>query len=116
MNKTNSESLLDQHSVPSSTPSSTAIATEYKIPVYSYLKAGAIAGAIHAVVATPLDALQVRLEVQDFLSGRFHGFLEFARATTRELGPNGMYRGFLFTLAKVSIRMKYKQMNTNINK
>ncbi|KAI9598201.1 mitochondrial carrier domain-containing protein [Syncephalis fuscata] len=73
------------------------------IPVTSYLKAGAAAGAMHAVVATPLDALQVRLEVKDFLSGRFNGFMDFARTTARELGTSGMYRGFLFTMAKDSL-------------
>ncbi|RKP23696.1 mitochondrial carrier domain-containing protein, partial [Syncephalis pseudoplumigaleata] len=88
------------HSNPLASASLSATSTEPAIPVATYWRAGAAAGALHAVVATPLDALQVRLEVQDFLTGRCRGFVEFARATSRELGPNGLYRGFLFTLAK----------------
>ncbi|RKP09764.1 mitochondrial carrier domain-containing protein [Thamnocephalis sphaerospora] len=70
------------------------------VPLRTYMSAGAVAGAFHAVVATPLDALQVRLEVRDFLSGRFSGFMDFAKVTARELGAGGLYRGFLFTLVK----------------
>jgi hypothetical protein len=70
------------------------------MPTSTYVMAGAMAGAVHAVVATPLDAVQVRLEVRDFLMGRFSGFMDFARSTAKELGAGGLYRGFLFTLIK----------------
>lgn len=64
-------------------------------------KKGCLAGAAQSIVATPLDSLKVRFEVNDLLEGKHRSMYQFAKSTFKELGIASAYRGFTLTLLRV---------------
>lgn len=62
---------------------------------------GCLAGAAQSIIATPLDSLKVRFEVNDLLEGKHHSMYQFAKSTFKELGIASAYRGFTLTLVRV---------------
>jgi hypothetical protein len=68
-----------------------------------YVFVGCLAGAAQSIIATPLDSLKVRFEVNDLLEGKHASMYQFAKSTLKELGIASAYRGFTLTLIRVSI-------------
>lgn len=64
---------------------------------------GCLAGAAQSVIATPLDSLKVRFEVNDLLEGKHRSMYQFAKSTFKELGIASAYRGFTLTLMRDSL-------------
>ncbi|KAJ1898091.1 hypothetical protein LPJ66_002967 [Kickxella alabastrina] len=62
--------------------------------------AGAIAGLAQSVVATPLDSLRIRFEVEDMVNGRYHSWWGFVKNQLSDAGWKGLYRGLKLTMAK----------------
>ncbi|KAG9292950.1 hypothetical protein G9A89_016312 [Geosiphon pyriformis] len=86
----NPTSLLSHH--PSFTP-----------PPFSLVfLSGSIAGAAQSLIATPMDSLKVRFEVNDLLEGKHRSMFGYAMNTWKELGISSIYRGFGLTLVKDS--------------
>ncbi|KAJ2451273.1 hypothetical protein EV183_003727 [Coemansia sp. RSA 2336] len=77
-----------------------SISSSERLPWYPPFIAGAMAGLAQSAVATPLDSLRVRFEVEDMVNGRYHSWWNFARGQISELGLHGLYRGLKLTLAK----------------
>jgi hypothetical protein len=63
--------------------------------------AGCLAGAAQSIIATPLDSLKVRFEVNDLLEGKHRSLYQFAKTTLMDLGIASAYRGFVLTLIRV---------------
>ncbi|KAI8068075.1 mitochondrial carrier domain-containing protein [Gongronella butleri] len=72
-------------------------------PYSSVFLAGCLAGAAQSIVATPLDSLKVRFEVNDLLEGKHQSLYQFAKTTFKELGFASAYRGFTLTLIRDSL-------------
>ncbi|CAG8537360.1 337_t:CDS:2 [Paraglomus occultum] len=72
-------------------------------PFSAVFLSGALAGAAQSFVATPMDSLKVRFEVNDLLTGKHKSMIDYARTTWKELGWASIYRGFGLTLAKDSL-------------
>ncbi|CAO3669011.1 unnamed protein product [Rhizopus stolonifer] len=72
-------------------------------PYSSVFAAGCLAGAAQSIVATPLDSLKVRFEVNDILEGKHRSMYQFAKSTFKELGIASAYRGFTLTLLRDSL-------------
>ncbi|ORZ15830.1 mitochondrial carrier domain-containing protein [Absidia repens] len=72
-------------------------------PYSSVFLAGCLAGAAQSIVATPLDSLKVRFEVNDLLEGKHRSLYQFAKTTFKELGMASAYRGFTLTLMRDSL-------------
>ncbi|KAJ1794259.1 hypothetical protein LPJ59_004576 [Coemansia sp. RSA 2399] len=62
--------------------------------------AGACAGLAQSIVATPLDSLRIRFEVEDMINGRYHSWWRFAKSQASDVGLKGLYRGLKLTMAK----------------
>ncbi|KAJ2547576.1 hypothetical protein EV175_005165 [Coemansia sp. RSA 1933] len=62
--------------------------------------AGAFAGLAQSIVATPLDSLRVRFEVEDMVNGRYHSWWGFAKSQASDAGIKGLYRGLKLTMIK----------------
>ncbi|KAJ1912114.1 hypothetical protein H4219_005720 [Mycoemilia scoparia] len=62
--------------------------------------AGALAGLAQSIVATPLDALRIRFEVEDMLNGRYQSWFGFVKDKVTEDGIARLYRGFRITAVK----------------
>lgn len=71
-------------------------------PIWRYYAAGAVAGSCHALVAAPMDALQVRMEVKELLDRKHPGIWRWAVKSLRDMGFLQAYRGFTLTCSKVS--------------
>ncbi|KAG0994974.1 hypothetical protein G6F28_005232 [Rhizopus arrhizus] len=72
-------------------------------PYTSVFAAGCLAGAAQSIIATPLDSLKVRFEVNDLLEGKHRSMYQFAKSTFKELGIASAYRGFTLTLMRDSL-------------
>ncbi|SAM02601.1 hypothetical protein [Absidia glauca] len=72
-------------------------------PYSSVFFAGCLAGAAQSVIATPLDSLKVRFEVNDLLEGKHRSLYQFAKTTLKDLGIASAYRGFTLTLIRDSL-------------
>ncbi|RKP12852.1 mitochondrial carrier domain-containing protein, partial [Piptocephalis cylindrospora] len=68
--------------------------------IWRYYAAGAVAGASHALVAAPMDALQVRMEVKEMLDRKHPGIWRWAVKSLRDMGYLQAYRGFTLTCSK----------------
>ncbi|ORE11216.1 mitochondrial carrier [Rhizopus microsporus var. microsporus] len=85
-------------------PSAYQLHRPYPPPPYSSVfAAGCLAGAAQSIIATPLDSLKVRFEVNDLLEGKHHSMYQFAKSTFKELGIASAYRGFTLTLVRDSL-------------
>ncbi|BFZ61008.1 hypothetical protein YB2330_002066 [Saitoella coloradoensis] len=69
-------------------------------PFESVFWAGASAGAAQAIIAQPLDALQVRFKMNDMLEGKFRSMWDYSRTTLREVGVRSILGGFMLSLTK----------------
>ncbi|KAI8332586.1 mitochondrial carrier domain-containing protein [Chlamydoabsidia padenii] len=72
-------------------------------PYSSVFFAGCLAGAAQSIIATPLDSLKVRFEVNDLLEGKHRSLYQFAKTTLKDLGIASAYRGFTLTLIRDSL-------------
>ncbi|KAI8333068.1 mitochondrial carrier domain-containing protein [Chlamydoabsidia padenii] len=72
-------------------------------PYSSVFLAGCLAGAAQSIIATPLDSLKVRFEVNDLLEGKHRSLYQFAKTTLKDLGIASAYRGFTLTLIRDSL-------------
>ncbi|KAJ1646259.1 hypothetical protein LPJ64_002229 [Coemansia asiatica] len=77
-----------------------SISSSEPLPWHPPFIAGAIAGFAQSVVATPLDSLRIRFEVEDMVNGRYHSWWEFVKHQLSETGWAGLYRGLKLTMAK----------------
>ncbi|KAI8890591.1 mitochondrial carrier [Backusella circina FSU 941] len=85
-------------------PSAFQLHRPFPPPSYnSVFMAGCLAGAAQSVIATPLDSLKVRFEVNDLLEGKHKSMYQFAKFTLKELGVASAYRGFTLTLIRDSL-------------
>ncbi|CAO3635044.1 unnamed protein product [Cunninghamella echinulata] len=85
-------------------PSAYQLHRPFPPPPYSAVfTAGCLAGAAQSIVATPLDSLKVRFEVNDLLEGKHRSLYQFAKNTLKELGIASAYRGFTLTLIRDSL-------------
>ncbi|KAJ2786781.1 hypothetical protein GGI15_001236 [Coemansia interrupta] len=76
------------------------ISSRETLPWHPPFIAGAIAGLAQSVVATPLDSLRVRFEVEDMVSGRYHSWWGFVKSQIVDSGWSGLYRGLKLTMVK----------------
>ncbi|KAJ2568308.1 hypothetical protein IW140_003945 [Coemansia sp. RSA 1813] len=67
---------------------------------YPPIFAGAFAGLAQSIVATPLDSLRIRFEVEDMVNGRYQSWWGFAKSQASDVGLKGLYRGLKLTMAK----------------
>ncbi|KAJ2699243.1 hypothetical protein FB645_005388 [Coemansia sp. IMI 203386] len=77
-----------------------SISSSESLPWHPPFIAGAVAGFAQSVVATPLDSLRIRFEVEDMVSGRYHSWWAFVKGQITETGWAGLYRGLKLTMAK----------------
>ncbi|KAJ2722091.1 hypothetical protein GGI07_003533 [Coemansia sp. Benny D115] len=77
-----------------------SISTREPLPWHPPFIAGAVAGLAQSIVATPLDSLRIRFEVEDMVSGRYHSWWGFVRSQLSVAGWQGLYRGLKLTMAK----------------
>ncbi|KAJ2745004.1 hypothetical protein GGI20_002497 [Coemansia sp. BCRC 34301] len=77
-----------------------SISSRETLPRYPPFVAGAAAGLAQSVVATPLDLLRMRFEVEHMVSGRYCSWWGFVREQLSETGWRGLYRGLKPTMAK----------------
>ncbi|KAI9506142.1 mitochondrial carrier domain-containing protein [Coemansia spiralis] len=71
-----------------------------QLPWHPPFVAGAVAGLAQSVVATPLDSLRIRFEVEDMVSGRYHSWWGFVKSQFSDTGIRGLYRGLKLTMIK----------------
>ncbi|KAJ1943947.1 hypothetical protein GGF37_002423, partial [Kickxella alabastrina] len=77
-----------------------SISSSEPLPWHPPFIAGAIAGLAQSVVATPLDSLRIRFEVEDMVNGRYHSWWGFVKNQLSDAGWKGLYRGLKLTMAK----------------
>lgn len=65
--------------------------------------AGFMAGTVQSVVAAPLDALQVRLRVDDMLEGRYQSMWQYGRHKLGQIGPGGIFAGWSLSFLRDSL-------------
>ncbi|KAJ2896577.1 hypothetical protein GGI21_001046 [Coemansia aciculifera] len=70
------------------------------LPWYPPFVAGAAAGLAQSAVATPLDSLRVRFEVEHMVSGRYCSWWGFVKEQLSQTGWRGLYRGLKLTMTK----------------
>lgn len=56
--------------------------------------AGFVSGTVQSIVASPLDALQVRLRAPDMLEGRYRNMWHYGRHKLKQIGVNGIFAGW----------------------
>ncbi|GAB7359750.1 hypothetical protein MBLNU230_g6922t1 [Neophaeotheca triangularis] len=84
-------------------PSAHAVKRVYPPPDLSTsFTAGLVAGTIQSVIAAPLDALQVRFQANDMLSGKYKTMYHYAFQKSIEIGPRGIFAGFSLSFLKDS--------------
>ena len=72
-------------------------------PLAATFYAGFNAGWIQAVIATPLDALQVRFKANELLDGRYKNMWDYGFRKSKEIGFRGAYKGLSLSLLKDSL-------------
>ncbi|KAJ1944966.1 hypothetical protein FBU59_002450 [Linderina macrospora] len=77
-----------------------SINSKEQLPWYPPFIAGAAAGLAQSVVATPLDSLRIRFEVEDMVNGRYHSWWSFVKGQLSDDGWRGLYRGLKLTMLK----------------
>ncbi|KAJ2341873.1 hypothetical protein GGH92_005621 [Coemansia sp. RSA 2673] len=77
-----------------------SISSREALPWYPPFVAGAAAGLAQSAVATPLDSLRMRFEVEHMVSGRYCSWWSFVKEQLFETGWRGLYRGLKLTMAK----------------
>ncbi|KAI8322470.1 mitochondrial carrier [Martensiomyces pterosporus] len=77
-----------------------SINSRESLPWHPPFIAGAAAGLAQSVVATPLDSLRVRFEVEDMVSGRYHSWWSFVKGQLSDDGWRGLYKGLKLTMVK----------------
>ncbi|KAJ1823542.1 hypothetical protein LPJ60_001480 [Coemansia sp. RSA 2675] len=77
-----------------------SISSREALPWYPPFVAGAAAGLAQSAVASPLDSLRTRFEVEHMVSGRYFSWWGFVREQLSETGWRGLYRGLRLTMAK----------------
>lgn len=65
--------------------------------------AGFLAGTVQSVVAAPLDALQVRLRIDDMLEGRYQNMWQYGRHKLKQIGPGGIFAGWSLSFLRDSL-------------
>ena len=61
---------------------------------------GTLAGSVNAVVAAPIDALQVRFKTSEIFDGHYKNLWQYGRLKLRDFAFRGIYAGFGLSLAK----------------
>ena len=85
-------------------PSSQSLKQVYPPPpVSSTLAAGFTAGAIQSIVASPLDALQVRFRTGDVLDGKYKSMWQYGRRKLQEIGIHAAFAGWRLSVLKDSL-------------
>lgn len=85
-------------------PSSAGIKRQYPPPPPSAtFTAGFVAGTLQSLVASPLDALHVRLKAKDMLEGRYPTMRHYAWLKMREIGFRGVFAGWTLSFLKDSL-------------
>ncbi|KAI9845670.1 MAG: hypothetical protein M1837_004644 [Sclerophora amabilis] len=64
--------------------------------------AGFTAGTIQSIVASPLDALQVRFSSSEMLEGQYRSMWEYGRHKLHEIGLRGIFAGWSLSFLKES--------------
>ncbi|KAJ2330960.1 hypothetical protein GGI00_003471 [Coemansia sp. RSA 2681] len=77
-----------------------SISSRETLAWYPPFVAGAAAGLTQSAVATPLDSLRMRFEVEHMVSGRYFSWWGFVKEQLSETGWRGLYRGLKLTMAK----------------
>ncbi|KAJ2796971.1 hypothetical protein H4S07_006065, partial [Coemansia furcata] len=77
-----------------------SLSSQDTLPWYPPFMAGAAAGLAQSAVATPLDSLRMRFEVEHMVSGRYCSWWGFVREQLSEIGWKSLYRGLKLTMAK----------------
>ncbi|OZJ02261.1 hypothetical protein BZG36_04698 [Bifiguratus adelaidae] len=72
-------------------------------PFTATFAAGCVAGAAQSVLATPIDSLKARFEINDLLEGKHKSMWSYAWRTLRELGWTNAYRGFSLVILRDSL-------------
>ncbi|KAF2861547.1 mitochondrial carrier [Piedraia hortae CBS 480.64] len=62
--------------------------------------AGFAAGAIQSLVAAPVDALQVRFQARELMSGKYKNMWHYAYRKTQEIGIRGIFAGWSLALIR----------------
>ena len=85
-------------------PASTSLKRLYPPPSVSVtFSAGFGAGIIQAIVATPLDALQLRFKPSELLDGRYKHMWDYGLRKSKDIGFRGAYAGLSLSLLKDSL-------------
>ena len=72
-------------------------------PVIATFSAGFGAGIVQAVIATPLDALQLRFKANELLDGRYKHMWDYGLRKSKAVGFRGLYAGLSLSLLKDSL-------------
>ncbi|KAL2863605.1 putative mitochondrial carrier protein [Aspergillus lucknowensis] len=64
--------------------------------------AGLLAGSIQSIVAAPLDALQVRLRINEILEGHYQTMWHYGRNKLRQIGLRGIFAGWSLSFMRDS--------------
>ncbi|KAJ1997983.1 hypothetical protein GGI04_005193, partial [Coemansia thaxteri] len=77
-----------------------SVSSREALPWHPPFVAGAMAGLAQSVVATPLDSLRMRFEVEHMVSGRYCSWWGFVKGQLSDAGWRGLYRGLKLTMVK----------------
>jgi len=84
-------------------PSSRATKRVYPPPPLSAtFTAGLAAGTIQSVISAPIDALQVRFQAAEMISGKYPNMWKYASHKTHEIGFRGVFAGWTLSLLRDS--------------
>ena len=73
------------------------------VPPSVTFMAGFLAGTVQSVVAAPLDALQVRLRIDDMLEGRYQSMWQYGWHKLGQIGPGGIFAGWSLSFLRDSL-------------
>ncbi|KAI9670137.1 MAG: hypothetical protein M1817_004474 [Caeruleum heppii] len=65
--------------------------------------AGVCAGGVQSLVAAPLDALQVRFEANEMITGRYKHMWAYGKLKLREIGLRGVFAGWGVSFTKEAL-------------
>ena len=71
-------------------------------PISATFSAGFGAGIVQAIVATPLDALQLRFKANELLDGQYKHMWDYGLRKSKDIGLRGAYAGLSLSLLKDS--------------
>ncbi|KAH0541869.1 hypothetical protein FGG08_003674 [Glutinoglossum americanum] len=71
--------------------------------LFTTFPAGFAAGTVQSVVATPLDALQMRFKVSDMLEGQYKTMWAYGKHKLRDIGLRGVFAGWALSFSKESL-------------